>query len=93
VLYSGRYFVVRNGSSLVAFVVGQRYASGDGMAMVVGHMDALTARLKQVCAKRLGVEYSTWWDRDLGVGGRVLIKDPQTGRITTELVKLDWPSE
>jgi aminopeptidase I len=33
---------------------------------------------------------STWWDRDLGIGGRVLVKD-SSGKIITKLVKLDWP--
>lgn len=34
---------------------------------------------------------STWWDRDLGVGGRVLVKNPKTGAIESKLVKLDYP--
>lgn len=33
----------------------------------------------------------TWWDRDLGIGGRVLVKQPN-GKIVTKLVKLDYPS-
>lgn len=33
----------------------------------------------------------TWWDRDLGIGGRVLVKDGKTGKIETKLVKLGWP--
>jgi len=43
----GKYFVSRNGSSLIAFVVGEKYKVGDnGVGMVVGHIDALTARGK-----------------------------------------------
>lgn len=38
-----------------------------------------------------GALNSTWWDRDLGVGGRVLVKDEKTGKITSKLVKLGWP--
>jgi aminopeptidase I len=62
----------------------------------------LTARLKPVPTLRtkagfvqLGVApyagglNSTWWDRDLGIGGRVLVKE--NGKIVTKLVKLDWP--
>ena len=30
-------------------------------------------------------------DRDLGIGGRVLVKDGKTGKIETRLVKLGWP--
>lgn len=72
--------------------------------MIAGHVDAVTARLKPVSAKtnkagyvQLGVSpyagglNSTWWDRDLSIGGRVLVKDPESGKITTRLVKLGWP--
>lgn len=102
----GKYFVDRNGSSLIAFVVGSGYESGNGVAMIAGHVDALTARLKPVSNKptkagyiQLGVApyagglNATWWDRDLGIGGRVLVKDAKTGKITTKLVKLDHPSK
>ncbi len=60
-------------------------------AMIAGHIDALTARLKPVSTKpnsygyiQLGVaQYAggineTWWDRDLSVGGRVIVRDPET---------------
>jgi aminopeptidase I len=101
----GKYYVERNGSSLIAFTVGSEYKSGNGVAMVAGHVDALTARLKPVSTKRTTAGYvqlgvapyagalnSTWWDRDLSIGGRVLVKDSKTGKITTKLVKLGWPS-
>lgn len=102
----GRYFVERNGSSLIAFAIGSDYNSGDGVAIVASHIDALTAKLKPVSKKetkagyeQLGVaQYagalnSTWWDRDLGIGGKILVKDPQTGKVTTKLAKLDYPSK
>ena len=100
----GKYFVSRNGSSLIAFEIGGGYKSGNGVAMIAGHVDALTARLKPVSNKRAAGGYvqlgvapyagalnPTWWDRDLGVGGRVLVKD-SSGKITSKLVKLGWPS-
>ncbi|KAI9844857.1 MAG: hypothetical protein M1838_001999 [Thelocarpon superellum] len=100
----GRYFVERNGSCLIAFAVGKDYKPGNGAAIVAGHVDALTARLKPIptlatkagyaqlgVAPYAGALNSTWWDRDLGVGGRVLVQDAATGKIVTKLVKLDWP--
>jgi aminopeptidase I len=73
--------------------------------MIAGHIDAVTARLKPVSAKKTTAGYvqlgvapyagalnSTWWDRDLGIGGRVLVRDAETGKIVTKLVKLGWPS-
>jgi len=91
---------------LIAFTAGAGYKSGNGVAMIAGHVDALTARLKPVSNKKTSAGYvqlgvapyagalnSTWWDRDLGIGGRVLVKDPKSGKITTKLVKLGWPSK
>ena len=99
----GKYYVTRNDSSLIAFVVGEKYAPGNGAAILAGHVDALTAKLKpisQVPNKsgfvQLGVApYAgglgpTWWDRDLSIGGRVIVKE-SSGKISSKLVKLDWP--
>lgn len=96
----GKYFVERNGSALIAFVVGGKYKAGNGAAIVGGHVDALTAKVKPVSqvpnkagylqlgvAPYAGGMNSTWWDRDLGIGGRVLVK--QNDKIVSRLVKLD----
>jgi hypothetical protein len=40
----GKYYVERNGSSLIAFVVGKDYVPGGGAAIIAGHIDALTVR-------------------------------------------------
>ncbi|KAF2766677.1 vacuolar aspartyl aminopeptidase Lap4 [Teratosphaeria nubilosa] len=98
----GSYFVDRNGSSLIAFTVGMKYKPGNGAAILAGHVDALTAKLKPVSqvpnkagylqlgvAPYAGAPNTTWWDRDLSVGGRVLVKEGN--KIVTKLVKLDWP--
>ncbi|KID72779.1 Vacuolar aminopeptidase 1 [Metarhizium brunneum] len=100
----GKYWVTRNGSTIIAFTVGAAYKPGNGVAMIGGHIDALTARLKPISNRpsragyvQLGVaQYAgglnqTWWDRDLSIGGRVVVRDPETGKTSTKLVKLDWP--
>jgi aminopeptidase I len=84
--------------------VGEAYKPGNGFAMVAAHIDALTAKLKPVSNKpnsmgfqQLGVApyagalNETWWDRDLSIGGRVVVRDAETGKTRTRLVKLDWP--
>ncbi|KAB2576687.1 Aspartyl aminopeptidase [Lasiodiplodia theobromae] len=99
----GKYFVERNGSSLIAFAVGEAYEPGNGAAILAGHIDALTAKLKPIPKLRTKAGYeqlgvapyagalnSTWWDRDLGIGGRVLVKE-ESGKVVSKLVKLDWP--
>jgi aminopeptidase I len=98
----GKYYVDRNGTSLIAFAIGEKYKAGNGAAIVAGHIDALTAKLKPIPKLRTKAGYvqlgvapyagalgDTWWDRDLGIGGRVLVKE--NGKIITKLVKLDWP--
>ncbi|RMZ79173.1 hypothetical protein DV738_g3469, partial [Chaetothyriales sp. CBS 135597] len=99
----GKYYATRNSSSIIAFAVGKEYKPGNGIGIVAGHVDALTAKLKPVSklANKSGFEQlavapyagglnSTWWDRDLGIGGRVLVR-AKDGKIQERLVKLDWP--
>lgn len=99
----GKYYTKRNGSAFIAFAVGKDYKPGNGVAIVAGHVDALTAKLKPIpklhttagyvqlgVAPYAGAMNSTWWDRDLGIGGKVLVKTSD-GRIVEKLVKLDWP--
>jgi len=99
----GKYFVERNGSSMIAFVVGEAYEPGNGVAMVAGHIDSLCAKLKPISNRRTNAGYvqlgvatyggapnTTWWDRDLGIAGRVLVKE-SSGKIVTRLVKLPHP--
>ena len=100
----GRYFFERNRSSVIAFVVGGQYKWGNGASIIASHIDALATRLKPIStlstkagyiqlgiAPYAGALNSTWWDRDLGVGGRVLVRNGKTGKIETRLVKLGWP--
>lgn len=99
----GKYYVVRNSSSLVAFSIGRGYKVGNGIAMIAGHVDALTAKLKPISnvdnkagyvqlgvAPYAGGLNSTWWDRDLAIAGRVMVRDAK-GKITEKLVDLKEP--
>ena len=101
---AGKYFVERNGSSIIAFTIGKDYKPGNGASIIATHIDALATRLKPISkvptkegfvqlgvAPYAGALNATWWDRDLGIGGRVLVRDSSTGKITKRLVKLDWP--
>lgn len=89
---------------MLAFNVGKEYKPGNGIAFIGGHIDAVTAKLKPVSKKpvkagyhQLGVApYSTslselWWDRDLCIGGKVVVVDKDTNKTSTKLVKIDWP--
>lgn len=100
----GKYYVERNGSALIAFTIGETYEAGNGASMIAAHIDALTTRLKPIpklttkagfvqlgVAPYAGGLNTTWFDRDLGIGGRVLVRNGKTGKIETKLVKLGWP--
>ncbi len=80
----GRYFVKRNGSSLIAFRAGERCESG--FMMTASHSDSPCLKIKDNSAltdgayTRLSTEvyggpiYSTWLDRPLSVAGRVSVR-------------------
>ncbi|KAL3469843.1 glycosyl hydrolase family 71-domain-containing protein [Aspergillus californicus] len=100
----GKYYTTRNGSAFIGFSVGKEYESGNGIAIIAGHIDALTAKLKPVSKLPAKSGYAqlavapyasalnkTWWDRDLSIGGKVLVRNASTGKVESKLVKLDWP--
>lgn len=96
----GRYYLTRNGTSLVAFVVGLDFIPGpDGANVVATHVDAnrLTLKPSSIASSVMGyLQFATapyadganasWMDRDLGLGGRVVVK--QNGAIASKLVRL-----
>lgn len=97
----GRHYVIRGGSSLVAFALGERPAADEGLLMIGAHTDSPGLRIKprpaENCAgmTRIGVEVyggpllATFADRDLGLAGRVMVR--QGDGIVSRLVHLDQP--
>ena len=96
----GRYYVVRNDSSIVAFKVGSMLpADGYTLQMAAAHTDSPMFKVKHVPELegpgeylRLDVEGyggmldATWLDRPLGVAGRVVVRTDD-GRIESRLVE------
>lgn len=82
-IVGGRYYVIRNGSSLVAFIVGDDNLLETGIRMVGAHTDSPCLRVKpqpelnKKNYSQLGVEVyggvllNPWFDRDLSLAGRV----------------------
>lgn len=96
----GRYFTVRNNSSIIAFKVGCGVAEGYHFQATASHSDSPTFKVKAVADlegpgnyKRLNVEaYGgmidyTWFDRPLSLAGRVMVETEN--RIESILISLD----
>ncbi len=94
----GKYYTVRNDSSLIAFrVPKQDYAC---VYITAAHSDSPCFRIKENPAmtaenhytklnteKYGGMIMSTWFDRPLSVAGRVIVK--QRGKLVSKLVNVD----
>lgn len=102
----GKYYLTRNGSSVVAFAVGARWRPGNPIGMVGAHTDSPCLRVKPVSKRtangylQVGVEtygggiWHSWFDRDLSVAGRVLVREGGAGgdaRFVQKFVKVDRP--
>lgn len=82
----GKYFVVRNGSTIAAFQLSSRKSFKEGFRMVGAHTDSPCLKLKpsplrskqgyqQLCAEIYGgVLMNPWFDRDLSLAGKVIIR-------------------
>ena len=96
----GRYFVVRNGSALIAFTVPEQ--DFPGMRIMASHSDSPSFKIKENPELesenhyiRLNVEgyggmlCAPWFDRPLSVAGRVITKNKDTGNFEAHLINID----
>jgi aspartyl aminopeptidase len=96
----GRYYVIRDESSIIVFVQGQKPLVETGFKIIGAHTDSPGLRVKPKGAGytdgllRLGVEIyggpilATFTDRDLSLAGRISYKNEQGG-IASRLVRFD----
>lgn len=99
---AARFYVVRGGSSIAAFVLGERPAHESGFLLLGAHTDSPNLRVKPQPDTRShgyhqlaveiygGVLWTTWLDRDLSLAGRVVVADgTRSGR--TQLLDFRRP--
>ncbi|HJV93952.1 MAG TPA: M18 family aminopeptidase [Azonexus sp.] len=96
-----RHYVVRGGSSIIAFIVGSRPAPDTGLRLIGAHTDSPGLRLKPKPAEdasgmiRLGVEVyggpllASFSDRDLALAGRVNVRTADG--FASRLLRFDEP--
>jgi len=96
------YYVIRNGSTIVAFRCGKTPVHECGWRMVGAHTDSPNLKVKPSPELhrqgyfQLGVEVyggallNPWFDRDLGLAGRVNYENTQ-GQLCSALINLNRP--
>jgi aspartyl aminopeptidase len=99
---NGRYYVIRDDSSIIAFIVGKHPLPDTGFKIIGAHTDSPGLRIKANAALqdngllRLNVEIyggailATFADRDLSLAGRISYKT-ENGNIASRLVKFEKP--
>ncbi len=98
---SGKYYVTRNQSSLIAFTVG-KHSTEEGINMLGAHTDSPCLKLKPNPERQkngyfqLGVEVyggallNPWFDRDLSLAGRVTYEN-NDGELLSILIDFKDP--
>lgn len=98
----GRYYLLRNQSSLIAFVYGSKGLAENGIRMLGAHTDSPCLKVKpnaDIYHKgywQLGVEVyggvllNPWFDRDLALAGRVHVKC-KGGEVKPLLLNINQP--
>ena len=96
----GRYYVIRDDSSIIFFVVGKDTLSETGYKILGAHTDSPGLKIKPKPVKnehgllRLGVEVyggpilATFTDRDLSLAGRISYKTTD-GKVDSQLIKFE----
>lgn len=104
---NSKYFFTRNTASLFAFAIGGKvdiHSEAPKFSIVGAHTDSPALRLKPPCSAQTscglslvscevygGGIWQTWFDRDLGIAGKVIIKNPSNGTLETKTVLIRRP--
>lgn len=100
-----KYFFTRNYSTIIAFAIGKRFVAGNGFHIVGAHTDSPCLKVKpnskmtkggyvEVAVQTYGGGlWHTWFDRDLTIAGRVIVKSENDGFIkySNKLVRMREP--
>lgn len=100
----GKYYVIKNDSALIAFTVGNGELEEDGFKLIGAHTDSPGFRIKanpEMVAEgkylKLNTEVYggpllyTWFDRPLGIAGKVSVKGKSPLKPEVKLVNINKP--
>ncbi|HEY8909338.1 MAG TPA: M18 family aminopeptidase [Desulfosporosinus sp.] len=104
VLPGGKYYVTRNDSALIAFVVGEGAPEKQGFRIIGAHTDSPSFRVKPLPEipveghyLKLNVEtyggpiLNTWLDRPLSLAGRIILRGESPFSPQVKLFRSDRP--
>ena len=100
----GKYYIIKNDSALIAFTVGNGELEEDGFKLIGAHTDSPGFRIKanpEIVAEgkylKLNTEVYggpllyTWFDRPLGIAGKVSLKGKSPLKPEVKLVNINNP--
>lgn len=100
----GKYYVKKNGSAIVAFLMGKESVVENGFKIIGAHTDSPTFRIKpnpymvsEGAYLRLNTEVyggpilNTWLDRPLAIAGRVIVRGENLMEPVEKLVNINKP--
>ena len=100
----GKYFVTKNQSAIVAFVVGSKDVASEGFRIIAAHTDSPSFRIKpnpEIISEntylKLNTEVygapilNTWMDRPLSIAGRVVLRGENAMNPKIKLLNIKRP--
>ena len=100
----GKYFTIRNDSSIVAFIVGEGDLQEDGFKLIGSHTDFPNFKIKpnpEIVTEgsylKLNTEVyggpilNTWLDRPLSIAGKVVLKSNDIFHPTSRIIDIKKP--
>ena len=100
----GKYYITKNSSALVSFVINSDNIEKEGFRIISSHSDSPSFRIKpnaEMSAEntylKLNTEcyggpiLNTWLDRPLGIAGRVVVKGDSVLRPLEKIVNINKP--
>ena len=100
----GKYYVIKNDSALIAFTIGNGDVEEDGFKLIGAHTDSPGFRIKanpEMVSEGKYIKFNTevyggpilytWFDRPLGIAGKVTLKGKSPLKPEVKLVNINKP--